>query len=95
MQRHCREFLIEDDKAHPHVWRHARAIQLLESGELDVVRLKEFLGHHSLVNTLVYVINFQQAYFRGRTESEFEARPEFLKLIMLIYNKVVNLIKKL
>ncbi len=55
MLRHCKELGIDPDKAHPHTWRHTRAIQLLESGELDVVRLKDFLGHRSLASTLVYV----------------------------------------
>ena len=55
MGRHCRELGIEMDKAKPHTWRHTRAIQLLESGELDVIRLKDFLGHCSLSSTLVYV----------------------------------------
>lgn len=55
MLRHCRDLGIEPDKAKPHTWRHTRAIQLLESGELDVVRLKDFLGHRSLASTLIYV----------------------------------------
>ncbi len=55
MLRHCRDLGIEPDKAKPHTWRHTRAIQLLESGEIDVVRLKDFLGHRSLASTLIYV----------------------------------------
>ncbi len=55
MIRHCKELGIEKDKTSPHTWRHTRAIQLLESGEIDVVRLKDFLGHRSLASTLVYV----------------------------------------
>ncbi|MGA2143189.1 MAG: site-specific integrase [Brevinematales bacterium] len=54
MLRHCKELGIDTDKAHAHTWRHTRAIQLLESGEVDVVRLKDFLGHRSLISTLVY-----------------------------------------
>jgi len=37
-----------------HARRHTRAIRLLESGELDAIRLKDFLGHCSLSSTLVY-----------------------------------------
>lgn len=55
MLRHCQDIGIEQDKAKPHTWRHTRAIQLLESGEIDVVRLKDFLGHRSLASTLIYV----------------------------------------
>jgi len=39
---------------HPHVLRHSRAIQLINSGEVDLVKLMKFLGHSSIRSTLVY-----------------------------------------
>lgn len=42
------------DKAHPHALRHTRAIHLLDSG-IDIIPLKDFLGHANIVNTLIYL----------------------------------------
>ena len=42
------------DKAHPHALRHARAIHLLDSG-MNIMLLKNFLGHSNIVNTLIYL----------------------------------------
>lgn len=42
------------DKAHPHIFRHTRAINLLDSG-MNIVKLKDFLGHSNIQNTLIYL----------------------------------------
>jgi len=42
------------DKAHPHALRHTRAIHLLDSG-MNIMLLKNFLGHANIVNTLIYL----------------------------------------
>ncbi len=42
------------DKAHPHALRHTRAIHLLDSG-MNIMLLKNFLGHSNIVNTLIYL----------------------------------------
>lgn len=42
------------DKAHPHVFRHSRAIHLLDSG-MNLMLLKKFLGHRNIANTLIYL----------------------------------------
>ena len=42
------------DKAHPHALRHTRAIHLLDSG-MNIMLLKNFLGHSNISNTLIYL----------------------------------------
>lgn len=42
------------DKAHPHAMRHTRAIHLLDSG-MNIMLLKNFLGHSNISNTLIYL----------------------------------------
>jgi len=42
------------DKAHPHALRHTRAIHLLDSG-MNIMLLKNFLGHKNIMSTLVYL----------------------------------------
>ncbi len=39
---------------HPHVLRHSRAIQLLNSGEVDLTKLMKILGHSHIRNTMIY-----------------------------------------
>ena len=38
----------------PHTFRHSRAIHLL-SESVDIVKVQRFLGHKSLLNTLIYL----------------------------------------
>jgi site-specific recombinase XerD len=42
------------DKAHPHALRHTRAVHLLDSG-MNIMLLKNFLGHSNISNTLIYL----------------------------------------
>jgi len=42
------------DRAHPHALRHTRAIHLLDSG-MNIMLLKNFLGHKNITNTLIYL----------------------------------------
>ena len=42
------------DRAHPHALRHSRAIHLLDAG-MNIMLLKNFLGHSNIVNTLIYL----------------------------------------
>lgn len=55
-----RKYVIEilgvdyESYGHPHVLRHSRAIQLLNSGEVDITRLMKILGHSHIRNTLIY-----------------------------------------
>jgi site-specific recombinase XerD len=39
---------------HPHTLRHSRAVQLLNSG-VNIVQVKDILGHANIMNTLVYL----------------------------------------
>jgi integrase len=55
MKRDCKILGIEREKAHCHAWRHTRAIQLLDSGEITLPQLMLFLGHTSIQSTLVYL----------------------------------------
>ena len=41
-------------KAHPHALRHTRAIHLLDAG-MNIMLLKNFLGHSNISNTLIYL----------------------------------------
>lgn len=40
-------------KAHPHIMRHSKAMHLLEAG-VNLVYIRDFLGHESVVTTEVY-----------------------------------------
>lgn len=44
---------LEKDKAHSHVFRHSRAIHLLDAG-LNLAQVKKILGHVSILNTMIY-----------------------------------------
>lgn len=53
LKKQCSKLNIDIEKAHVHSFRHTRAIQLLEAG-IEITKLKDFLGHKSLISTLVY-----------------------------------------
>jgi len=42
-------------KAHCHTIRHTRAIQLLNSGVVNLKKLQYILGHSNIVNTVIYL----------------------------------------
>ncbi|MHB1755572.1 MAG: tyrosine-type recombinase/integrase [bacterium] len=42
------------DRAHLHSLRHSRAVHLLDSG-MNIMLLKNFLGHSNITNTLIYL----------------------------------------
>ena len=42
------------DRAHLHAIRHSRAVHLLDSG-MNIMLLKNFLGHSNISNTLIYL----------------------------------------
>lgn len=44
---------LKEDKAHSHVFRHSRAIHLLNAG-LNLAQVKKVLGHVSILNTMIY-----------------------------------------
>lgn len=44
---------LSKDKAHSHVFRHSRAIHLLNAG-LNLAQVKKVLGHVSILNTMIY-----------------------------------------
>lgn len=60
VNKSLRKYIVEifgteyKDYGHPHVLRHSRAIQLLNSGEVDLAKLMRFLGHSHIRNTLIY-----------------------------------------
>lgn len=44
---------ISEDKAHSHVFRHSRAIHLLDRGA-NIAQVQRVLGHTSILNTMIY-----------------------------------------
>lgn len=44
---------LPKNKAHSHVFRHSRAIHLLNAG-LNLAQVKKILGHVSILNTMIY-----------------------------------------
>lgn len=59
VKRACASAGIEDDRAHPHTFRHSYAVHLLRSG-VPVTVVKELLGHSNISSTLVYLRITQQ-----------------------------------
>jgi len=64
----CRELGIDISKAHCHTWRHTRAIQLLDAG-MDIVKVKMFLGHANIQNTLIYLRYSNRDFVRAIIEA--------------------------
>jgi integrase len=54
--KHIRLILGDNysDRAHLHALRHSRAVHLLDSG-MNIMLLKNFLGHSNISNTLIYL----------------------------------------
>lgn len=50
----CAQANISEDKAHMHVLRHTRAVELADSG-LDVREIQYWLGHQNIRNTQIYM----------------------------------------
>ena len=44
---------ISRDKAHSHIFRHSRAIHLLNKG-LNIAQVQRILGHTNIMNTMIY-----------------------------------------
>ena len=44
---------LSEDKAHSHIFRHSRAIHLLNKG-LNIAQVQKVLGHTSILNTMIY-----------------------------------------
>lgn len=44
---------LSEDKAHSHIFRHSRAIHLLNKG-LNIPQVQRILGHTSIMNTMIY-----------------------------------------
>ncbi len=70
MMKHIKYFF--GDKylayAHPHVFRHSRAINFLDSG-MNIVKLKTILGHSSIQNTLIYLKYSNSEILKGINET--------------------------
>jgi integrase len=60
--------LVDEGFAHPHMFRHSRAIHLIDSG-VNISILKDFLGHKSIQNTLIYTKFSNQAMLSAIVES--------------------------
>jgi site-specific recombinase XerD len=54
VKRACAEAGFNDDRAHPHTFRHSFAVHLLRSG-VPVTVVRELLGHSNISSTLIYL----------------------------------------
>lgn len=54
MKRYCREANIPPEKAHFHVLKHTRAVELAELG-LDTKEVQYWTGHKNIANTEIYL----------------------------------------
>ena len=66
LKLYFREALGQDylDRAHTHVFRHSKAISLLESSS-NLMQVKLLLGHKSIANTIVYLRYSNPDLFRA------------------------------
>lgn len=59
LRKYVAKFISEDqyyyEKAHCHSLRHSRAVQLLDSGSVNIKKLQYILGHTNIANTLIYL----------------------------------------
>ena len=45
---------IEDERAHPHTFRHSYAVHLIRN-QVPITVVKELLGHSNIASTLIYL----------------------------------------
>lgn len=69
--------IIPDKKIHPHVFRHTRAVHLLDHG-INIVYIQEFLGHESVVTTQTYTSVIEESKFKAIEQAAPEYRNEGL-----------------
>ena len=69
--------IIPDKKIHPHVFRHTRAVHLLDHG-INIVYIQEFLGHESVVTTQTYASVIEESKFKAIEQAAPEYRNEGL-----------------
>ncbi len=50
----CTQAGINDQRAHPHSFRHSYAVHLLRQG-VSITTLKEWMGHSTIASTLIYL----------------------------------------
>lgn len=53
VKKACKIASIEDERAHPHTFRHSFAINCIQQG-VPITVLKEWLGHRDITKTLIY-----------------------------------------
>lgn len=72
MKRYCARANIPSEKAHFHVLKHTRAVELAELG-LDTKEVQYWLGHKSIKNTEIYL------QFTSRQQEALYRKIQFLK----------------
>jgi site-specific recombinase XerD len=64
-------------RAHPHVMRHSKAMHLLDAG-VNLVYIRDFLGHESVTTTEIYARASTEAKRRAIEAGEARIVPESL-----------------
>jgi len=65
---------LKHKKVTPHVFRHTSATQLLDAG-IDLVSVKNFLGHASIESTLIYLHSSIESKRKAIETADDSARP--------------------
>lgn len=70
------------DKVHPHMFRHTKAVSMLNSG-IDILIISNFLGHSSIETTMVYAKvtdeNKRKILEKAYFDTESKELPDWIK----------------
>lgn len=82
--------IIPDKNIYPHVFRHTRAVHLLDHG-VNIIYIQEFLGHESVITTQIYASVIEDSKFKAIEQ----ATPEYRNENLLDWNDDQDLLNQL
>ena len=82
--------IIPDKNIYPHVFRHTRAVHLLDHG-IYIIYIQEFLGHESVITTQIYASVIEDSKFKAIEQ----ATPEYRNENLLDWNDDQDLLNQL